>query len=279
MDVGKIVRESVGEFMEQWIRTAKVSEILERPKGTLASNEDIDEAERILNAGVDPSWDEGKKGRFLMDVSGKHQVYFTLWRHNPSSRLFPMTYLKNLSTDIIKAAQAAKRIAGEIPVRIDRYGTMVGGAQIKHKITFGKYRGLSFEDVYVDDPRYLIWLSKNADMSKFSPTTRQIIQDFSDMCWNDIKKKNIETSTSSHQGSIGDKFDGKLNIYAIDQKPEYKVYKMSDDKGNKYLAYNLDKLYPEARKGDSIDVSGKIGGHKDFLGVKFTHLNYIKRKM
>ena len=94
------------------------------------TDEQIDQAEKILDAGVDPNWDMSF-GSMYIGVTGRHQVYYTLWKYAPRAIMNPMIYLGNLSTDIIEAAKKAKKRAGRQPVYFDDYETLKGmqGAQ------------------------------------------------------------------------------------------------------------------------------------------------------
>ena len=99
-------------------------------------------------------------------------------------------------------------------------------------------------------------------------------------------KKNQATSTSKFVGTVGGTFEGELKIYKIEEKqgedfntgrPKmYKVYKLVDADGNKFITFDMDRTFPHAKTDETIKVRAKIKDHKELMGIKFTSLNYIK---
>jgi len=231
---------------------------------------------------------DGAENYYFIDVTGKHQVYYTFWRF----RILPAAirnwiknpiYFGNLSTDIVTSVQKAlsKNIVKN--VRVELYGDetrehLIGRSKATPKFTFGKYRGQSFPDVYLNDPGYFAFLAKNADPKYASTDNAQAIQAFAQMYFDDITKKNQETSTAQFVGKPGDRFEGELELYNVKVVPGtpeqggYSVYKLKDAQGNKFITY----AFPATEVGTKMKVRAKIQAHKEILGVKFNKIGYIK---
>jgi hypothetical protein len=138
----------------------------------------------------------------------------------------------------------------------------------------------------MEDPGYFAFLAKNQDSNYAHTKSAMAIKYFSDLYFEEQTKKNQDTSTSKFVGAEGGQFAGELKIYNIQVKDgedfvtrepmQYKVYKMLDAEGNKFLANNLDKYFPQAQKDDTIKVKGKIKFHKELMGIKFNGLNYVR---
>ena len=181
------------------------------------TDEQIGQAEKILDAGVDPNWDMSF-GSMYIGVTGRHQVYYTLWKHAPRAIMNPMIYLGNLSTDIIEAARKAKQRAGRQPVYFDDYETLKGmqGAQ-PEVITFGKYRGRLIGEVYAEDPQYIIWLSKNmSPRNQKQMKQYELIKTLTDDYFRALGEKNRAAETKEYL-TIGTKFEGIVNLISINK--------------------------------------------------------------
>lgn len=262
-----------------------INETQKKSSLTQPTDEEIQDAEKYLAEGIDPDWDQSKFGFFYIDVSGRYSVYYTLWRFKPSVRN-SYTFITNLSTNFKTAVEKAKKAAGRVPVIIDKYGTNAGLFRTAKSelITFGKYRGKNLGDIFVEDPKYIVWLANNYDGKSAERAER--LKYYKDLYFETITKKNIEESKSQFIGKIGDKITIEAKIYSAEkfvgsefsrgsqQDFHYKC-KLIDDNGNKYLTYNIG-TNKEAKVGDRVKLSGKIANHKETLGIKFTVLNYCK---
>jgi hypothetical protein len=244
------------------------------------SDKEIEDGEKYLKEGVDPSWDQTKFGFFYIDISGKYAVYYTLWRFKPGVAT-PYHFITNLSIDFKTAIEKAKKAAGRVPVIIDRFGTQAGMFRTAKSelITFGKYRGKTLGDVFIENPQYIAWLYKNYDGK--SPDRFERIKYYYDIYLETITKKNIEESKSQFVGKIGDKITIEVDVYSVErlgfqtQIDFNNKCKMIDDAGNKYMTYNLG-TNKDVQKGDKVKVTAKVKDHKEYLGIKFTTLNYCK---
>ncbi|NDA63070.1 MAG: hypothetical protein EBX50_13680 [Chitinophagia bacterium] len=238
------------------------------------------------DAVVNPA--SGPENYYFIDVTGKHQVYYTFWRFrilpNAVARYIKNPiYFGNLSTDIVSSVQKAisKSVVKNVVVKL--YGDqtrehLIGRTKATPKFTFGKYRGKSFPDVYLEDPGYFAFLAKNADPKYAQTDTAQAIQAFAQMYFDDVTKKNQETSTTQFVGKPGDRFEGELELYNVKVVPGtpeqggYNVYKLKDAQGNKFITYK----FPTDQIGAKMKVRAKIQAHKEILGVKFNKIGYIK---
>jgi len=232
------------------------------------------------------------KGHYAIDVTGKHQVYYTFWRFKEIDPRFAAfiknpIYMGNLTTDFLSSV---KKALEKMPptTKLTLYSDetrqhLIGKTEV---FTFGKYRGKPYYEVYMENPGYFAFLAKNADPKYAASKANVIIQQFAEMYYEEQTKKNQETSTSKFVGTVGEKISAELKIYRLEEKqgtdfntgqPKmYKVYKMTDAEGNKFVAFDLDKYFPQAQKDDTIKVQAKIKDHKELMGIKFTALNYVR---
>ena len=260
---------------QQHINETKKSALIE------PTDQEVMDAEKILAKGADPDWDQNKFGFFYIDVSGKYSVYYTLWRFKPGVGT-PYNFITNLSIDFKTAIEKAKKAAGRVPVIIDRFGTQAGMFRTAKSelITFGKYRGKTLGDVFIENPQYISWLYKNYDGK--NPDRFERIKYYYDIYIETITKKNIEESKSQHVGKPGEKITVEVDVYSVERlgdsynKDNFtNKCKMLDDQGNKYMTYNIG-TNKDVQKGDRVKITAKVKDHKEYLGVKFTTLNYCK---
>ena len=200
------------------------------------TDQEIEDAEKYLEQGSDSTWDL-KDGYFYIDISGKHSVYYTLWKTNLYNG---DKFITNLSTDFQTAVEKAKKASGRIPVIIDRLGTKAGLFQAAKAeiLTFGKHRGKTIGDVFVEDPQYVVWLSKN-DKGKSEIMTDKI-KYYTGLYFETLKEKNQKESKSQFVGNIGEKITIIADVTMYNSEPGnfnniQHVCKLIDDDGNKYM--------------------------------------------
>lgn len=254
----------------QYINEAQKMSSLKEP-----SDQEIADAEKTLEEGKDTDWDF-KFGYFYIDVSGKYSVYYTLWKISPMESHF----ITNLSTDFLTAVEKAKKATGRIPVLIDRTGTKAGLFQAAkaEMVTFGKYRGKTLGDIFVEDPQYIKYLYDTYGKYK-STLSFDRIKYYRDLYYETITKKNQEESKSQWIGKIGEEIEINADIYAFEVtnnsfngQLQYQC-KLIDEDGNKYTTYNIGK---KLKDGDSVKLKAKVKDHKEYLGIKFTQIFYCK---
>jgi len=238
-------------------------------------------------------------GFYFIDVTGKYQVYFTLWRFKPvdpriANWVKTELYMGNMATDFLSSVKKAlNKIPPTVRFQIvtdqNREG-LIGKNKATNqediKFTFGKYRGKSIGEVYLEDPRYIAWLAQNTDPQWEHTKVNQAVKVFASLYYQEVTKHNLETSKSQHYAKVGEWYQGELEIYNVTEKQgndwatgkpiTYLSYKLKDASDNKFIVYNLNKSFPEAKSGDKIHLRGKVKDHKQFLGVNFTVLNYVK---
>ncbi len=246
------------------------------------TDDEVKEAEEYLEKGIDADWDY-KAGYFFIDISGRYSVYYTLWRES----LRDCHFISNLSTDFMTAVEKAKKAAGRIPVLVDRTGTKAGMFQAaKSEIfSFGKHRGQTIGEVFVENPQYIAWLNKGNNYTGNDPIMKEKIKYYSDLYYETVTKQNREKSKSEHIGKVGEKITITADVY--DAKKEASQFngemqmqcKLIDENGNKYKTYNLDsipKIGKDVKNGDTVKLTAKVKKHTEYLGVKFTEIFYCK---
>jgi uncharacterized protein (DUF3820 family) len=267
----------------------KLSPINEALEWKDVPEEEKHKAHELINAHNDAT-DPEEKGAYLIDVTGKHQVYYTLWLYKEvdpriAAWIKNPTYMGNLTTNLLSSVQLTLSKPGVQNKKVilltdETKQNLIGKTQNTPTFTFGKYRGRIMAEVFLEDPGYFIFLAKNAVPKYANSPSNLVIQHFAQVAYQDITKKNQETSTSQFVGNVGDKYSGELEVYKIDQKTgdfgPYTVNKLKDANENKFMVFNLEKNFPDVAVGNKINLKGKVKAHKEFVGVKFTLLNYVK---
>jgi hypothetical protein len=237
---------------------------------------EVKEAEEYLEKGIDSDWDY-KNGHFLIDITGRYSVYYTFWKES----LRGSHFISNLSTDFMTAVEKAKKAAGRIPVIIDRTGTKAGMFQAAKSEIFsgGKHRGETIGEVFVEDPTYIVWLSKENHYQGNDPIMIDKIKYYTALYYETVTKKNREKSPSEFIGNIGDKITIEADVYgalkvpsAYNNKNQMQC-KLIDEKGNKYSTYDIGQ---DVKNGDTVKLTAKVKAHNEYLGVKFTQIYYCK---
>lgn len=262
------------------------------------SDEEFDQATSLLvehNNNADPN----AEAFYIIDVTGKHGVYFTFWRYreiDPKIAMFIKNpvYIQNLTTNLLSAIQKAIALRPNIRIELDNDTTNEHVIGKPMTFSFGKYRGMNFIDVYNEKPDYFVWLDQNADPKYAHTPNAQAIYYFAQMAREEITKKNQETSTSKFVGEPGQSYNGELTIYKYDVRTsEFRTYNThtttvshcytaADSDGNKFkfkITNNkLDKYFGGVAplKDSVVKLKGVIEGHEEYLGVKFTFLKNLK---
>jgi len=226
---------------------------------------------------------------YAVDVTGKHQVYYTFWRFRDipiqvQKYIKNPIYFGNLSTNLLEAIKKAlsKPVVRNVPVQLwnsDTREGLIGKTKTTPSFTFGKYRGRSFPDVYLEDPGYFLYLSRNADPKYAGSATNQAIMAFADMARDDMTERNRQNIDSNYVGNIGERNEFELELVHMQTYPPregegkgYTTYKMRDADGNRFYSYQ----FPSDNVGDKVKVRATIKDHKERMGVKFTRLSRIK---
>ena len=153
--------------------------------------------------------------------------------------------------------------------------------------TFGQYRGEPLAEVYLKDPNYFMYLDRNMDPKYQFTKLNQAIMVFARMAKEEVTKQNQATSKSKFVGAEGEKIPLlTLKVYKKEIKEgrdfttgelkPYTQYKFVDENENKFMAYNIEKYFPDVQQGDTIVCRAKVKGQKELMGIKFNFLNYVR---
>ncbi len=264
------------------------------------TDEQVNRAEKILKDGTDENWNIKDFGFKVIGVTGAKQVYYTFWKFNPRSIYNQLVFLGNLSTDIVEAAKKAKKYSGIQPIFFENYDTLIGlkGSPVD-VLTFGKNRGRTIGEVYIEDPQYIIWLSKNMNprnnkQQKQLELAQELTKDYFDQ----MAKVNRKNDNMEYYGEEKEKIDLPVKItfvkvtgYNIDVSSSLKIRAEYEGKYRfEFYINNITKLeelfnvngIAEVIKvlaelnDKKLRIVGKIKRHKEILGKKYTQLHYVK---
>lgn len=272
------------------------------------SDVDFDTALKLINNNVDKNWDTNVMGSYFIGVTGQHQVYYTFWKHSPKAIMNPTMYIGNLSIDFLEAIKKAKNISGRCPVYIMDTDSLKGMQGVNWDVlTFGKYRRQKIGDVFINDPQYIIWLSKNFTprnnkQAKAHELMLQLTKDFFDA----MRAKNEANDTTEYYGAIKDKLDMTLSIVSVISKYDKLRFRCKIDNSNIefYIAYNsfakamdinfvekcirddynghyygcgnVGEILEFAKNMNTIHFRGRIKAHRAIMGIKQTQLHFVK---
>lgn len=223
--------------------------------------------------------------RYEIIVSGKKGVFFTLWRYSCKASVYanPYIFVKNLSTDLDKAVFEAIKFIENSNVKlilIDEE-TFNKRANIPAEILeFGKYKGESINDIYLKDPKYILWLSDNNYTNTAKGLKRQEMLDaFKSLYFETLAEENRKNGSSVYIGSKGDKLENiKLKVYKrkfYDYEYPYTDLYAKDADENRYIFKEPFTIL----EGEEVEIlKCKVKDHVEILGLKYTRLFYCKYK-
>lgn len=273
------------------------------------SQEDWNEAIRLMKEHNDAaSIDKEIKGFYYIDVTGRYQVYFTLWRWKDidpkvAQWIKNPIYMGNMTTNFLASVKKAldkipRTVRFQIMTEENREGLIGKNAARSNediKFTFGKYRGRSLGEVYLEDPRYITWLVQNQDPKYANTKLSMALQLFANMYYEEVTKQNqAKYKDVQYVGAVGAPYEGEIEVYKIETKagqnfaprsrwgrqedPTYTDARAVDAAGNKFIIYNLDKAFPNhiIEKGTKVKIKGKVKEQREILGIKFNRLSYVK---
>jgi len=258
------------------------------------SDEEVEKADEILKQNVDPSWDKTKFGFMVIGVTGKHQVYYTFWKYSPLNMLNQLAYMGNLATNIVKAAEKAKKIAGIQPIFFDNYETLksLSGAP-SDVIGFGKYRGKRLGEVYAEDPQYVIWIAKNFQAKNAKQKEfHDIARDFTNTFFKSMGDTNREAETKTFETPVGDVFQGQVTVlkikkyvsdytgddtFSIDSENDSERFRfyLSPTALSRYFGLNYSEINPNDLQNKTVTIKGRVKKHREIVGKKYTILSRV----
>ena len=275
------------------------------------TDEQYDMAMSIIEENTDPEWDESEWGNLFIGVTGKHQVYYTLWKYSPKVTMFenPVIYCGNLSIDIVEAAKKAKARAYRQPVYFENYETLKGLQGSRADVmTGGKYRGETIGEIYAHDPQYIIWISKNWTNLKSKKQIAQwnTAQALTEDYFRSMAERNKAAETKDYC-PIGTKINEFVKIVGFKHWESDYTIKAEDDKyrfqfklslKNLCSALGIEYKYDLIRESGTLyeiptgetkgnvetavqklaelQISGKAKYHNEIVGKKWTRLSNVR---
>lgn len=226
-------------------------------------------------------------GYYIIDTTGKHQVYFTLYRYNPStkSKSSPYKYIKNITSDFAKLEEVLMCLNSQpIPVIIASENNNDAKVcsfrnrlhEVEPVITFGKYQGKNIAEIWDMDRGYVVWFAKN-----FTPKKERdyklvsAAKELTNIFYTERTEENRQTCTSNFIGQIGDKvtIDAKVINIKNNLEAGYTTIELVTDNGD--LIYIYDKEFA-LQVSNVVTIKGTITKHIEKVGKKMTYINRVK---
>jgi uncharacterized protein (DUF3820 family) len=247
------------------------------------SQDTIARIEELFEKGNESkSWD---LGYYIIDTTGEHQVYFTLYRYVKStSRIVnPYTFIKNITSDFEKLEDIAQNINSQaIPVIVSGSENFTAKiCEFRNRknspnpfVKFGKYAGKTIEEIWSIDKNYVVWFAKN-----FEPKGESNIilsnqaNEFKKLFYIELTEKNRANDTTKYVGKIKERVKVDAKVTSINVKDFYSVINLVTKDGDNIFIYDKDYALSV---GDEVNIIGTATKHIEKLGKKFTYLNRIK---
>jgi hypothetical protein len=237
---------------------------------------ELDEAKSIVEAHNATASDS--KSFYIVDVTGRKSVYFTLYRFNHMGIRNPYTYLGNLSTNIV---EAVKKICTGRGNRVELSETDNFNPDFPKSglLNFGKHKGKDLNEIYESDSGYVLWIA-----NKFEPRTkhmRDIVQHakhLSEMHWQMVTEINLAECTSEYVGELKERLDLGLTITFIKKHTDdwlggntrYK-YTCKDSNGN-IIQFWSGKVF---EKDTELNFRGTVKAQREIVGRRTTILTRV----
>jgi hypothetical protein len=272
---------------------------IERTQNTHTA-EQIAELEIIVN-----KHNEGKNfidNYFIVDLTGEEQVFFTLYRYAKpiSGYSNPYKYVKNLSTNIVKAVEEILTRSHNVPVIVhyaENNNPLLTGFRKRTKegvpqMHFGKYKGMTVAEIWDKDRNWIIWFNKeyktkpyadffgkmrqpvwSAEETIMKEQSKQLV----DLFWEDWREKKIEENLASFSEFIGElkiRIEANFIVDKVIKRDDYTMVYLKDANGNVAYIYGNDDL----EVGETYALKGTPTKHIEKLGLKTTYLNRVSIK-
>lgn len=218
----------------------------------------------------------------LGQSSGSKGVLFVLYsylKECKSAYVNPCNYLGNLGADINTAVINARKRIPKFQLIIEDWEAMQTRRE-SCSMPFGKYAGMTIEDIFDIDEKYIFWLSgsKSLYYIKSKKAVAMIAQ------YAEIAKENIITKNEANSLPAlpidTEKTKRTLKLYsmvhlAVDNYGQMvEKYKFIDEFGNKYFYSGSTKKLVGIKVDDTVSVSCKIVGSFSSLGVLFNKISF-----
>jgi len=270
---------------------------------TDCTDEQIDQAYKIVedhNQKVDPDHKTRKQfGCYVVSPTGRQQVFFTLYRHKV--KFHPLVknpvYCGNLSMNIVDAVKKICNGSG-MPVELEdaqtyrpKKGFTCDGVPF---LTFGKYKGQTLQEVFENDPQYVIWFAKTFEVGGYyshrkdahvpakpkNLALKEIANDLKDAHFQMISDKNREECTSEYCGELKKRDDFDLQVYRKEESSNWKEVYSDIITYHYFLKDQDDNLFhfwckADMEKGENYMIKGTVVKHEERMGKKYTRLNRV----
>lgn len=230
------------------------------------------------------NWD---MGHYIIDTTGQHQVYFTLYRYkvSKSSYVSPYTYIKNITSDFAKLEEALGYLnAQPIPVLIvSEHNNDAKVCSFRNRsregvptLSFGKYKGKTIAEIWEQDRGYVLWFANNFNITtdkgyKLVSAAKELATIF----FKERTEENRLNCTSNYIGKLGDKLttDAKVISISENKQLEYTTIQLVLENGD--LIYIYDKDFG-LEVSNVVTIKGTITKHIEKMGKKLTYINRVK---
>jgi hypothetical protein len=231
---------------------------------------------------------EGKSynmGYYIIDTTGEHQVYFTLYRFKQSQSRYvnPYTYIKNVTSDFVKLDSALEFLNRQpIPVIVaTENNNDAKVCSFRNRLrepqpvmSFGKHIGKNMGEIWEEDRAYVVWFANNFNPKRDKDyKLLQAAKELATVFYNERTEENLKTCTSKHVGQIGDKLTSEAKVLSVRKNEEYTTIHLSLYNGD--LIYIYDKGF-NINPNDIVALSGTISKHVVSVGKNLTYINRVK---
>lgn len=192
----------------------------------------------------------------------------------PKSSIVKPTYLGTLAINFDDAIIAARKKVPMFQIEVDTEETFSNRREV-NTLPFGKYKGMTIEQVFDVDPKYIFWLSGSD--SRLYIKSKNVLQAIEQ--YGPIAKELIVTENKARSTSIALTVEEKSTLKTLTcykstpVESDFLVHAFksyfADADGNKY-AYTGGKKF---EVGATVDIKCKIVSNYEALGILF---NVIK---
>lgn len=237
-------------------------------------------------------------GYYILDTTGKFEVYFTLWRYtcclNQVGWVNPYTYIKNVTTDFAKLEKIINVLShNPLPILIatcENNDPKVCSFRERLKegipiVKFGKYEGKTIDEIYEIDKNYVLWFANNYKRGTYKDFRGNIKQSvpneedrvlinsakvYLEAFFTELTTKNREECQSNYIGELKKRMTIEAKVTYIKEKVE------SDYDGGEIITRTINMVTNDV---DFLYIYDKDFGLKvgDVITLKGTPTKYIER--
>lgn len=212
-------------------------------------------------------------------------VLYSVLRECKSAYVNPYNYMGILGGDIDTAIINARKKITRYKISIDCDETF--GKRAKPlSMPFGKYKGMLISEIFDIDEKYIFWLCNSDSMGYIKSNTlydnikqygliakENIIlnnrEKFSELNFIDIE----DVSTEKRLKVVSCKVNDNAFSYGYGDYSISYIFKLVDEKGNKYEYYGTSsKVYEQRESNEFFTLKCKVVKHIEKMGVKYNIL-------